>query len=350
MANPRVFFDITIDNQPKGRISFELFNDVVPKTADNFLHLCLGDKGKTSSDVPLSYKGSGFHRCIKKFMLQGGDFTAGNGTGGESIYGEKFEGPGTNGSQFFITTVPTPHLDGKHVVFGRVIGGKSLVRFIENVPTDASDKPLQPVIIADCGQLAEGEEIQRDNKVEGDVYEDYPEDQDGLDESDLAQYIAIADKLKDIGSREFKAGHIENAYEMFSKGLRYLDEHPVVPEDQPVELKNTRYSLLSNKALAALKLGTKTHAKQVISCCNRILKGADEDLFDLKPADKTKALYRRGVARANLGEASAAEDDFKKALELSPNDAAVKSEMARLAKKKEAEIARQRAAYSKMFG
>jgi peptidyl-prolyl isomerase D len=112
----------------------------------------------------------------------------------------------------------------------------------------------------------------------------------------------------------------------------------------------SRYSLLSNKALAALKLGTKTHAKQVISCCNRILKGADEDLFDLKPADKTKALYRRGVARANLGEASAAEEDFKKALELSPNDAAVKSEMARLAKKKEAEIARQRAAYSKMFG
>ncbi|KAJ9118125.1 hypothetical protein QFC22_004027 [Naganishia vaughanmartiniae] len=371
MSNPRVFFDISIDNQPKGRISFELFADVVPKTADNFLHLCLGDKGKTSTGVPLSYKGSGFHRCIKKFMLQGGDFTAGNGTGGESIYGEKFEdenftlkhdkpfllsmanaGPGTNGSQFFITTVPTPHLDGKHVVFGRVIGGKSLVRFIENVPTDASDKPLQPVIIADCGQLAEGEAIQMDNKVQGDVYEDYPEDQEGLDEGDLAQYIAIADKLKDIGSREFKAGHIESAYEMFSKGLRYLDEHPIVPEDQPAELKNTfdRYSLLSNKALTALKLGTKTHAKQVISCCNRILKGADEDLFDLKPADKTKALYRRGMARANLGEASAAEEDFKKALELSPNDAAVKTEMARLAKKKEAEIARQRAAYSKMFG
>lgn len=112
----------------------------------------------------------------------------------------------------------------------------------------------------------------------------------------------------------------------------------------------SRYSLLSNTALAALKLGGKPHAKQVISCCNRILKGAEDDLFELKPTDKTKALYRRGMARAALGEASAAEDDFKKALELSPADAVIKTELARLAKKKEAELAKQRAAYSKMFG
>ncbi|KAK8825410.1 hypothetical protein WA538_003106, partial [Blastocystis sp. DL] len=151
MSRPRVFFDISIGGQPAGRITFELFSDIVPKTAENFRCLCTGEKGKGRQGEDLCYKNSIFHRVIPGFMLQGGDITDFNGYGGESIYGTKFAdesfvvrhdragllsmanaGPNTNGSQFFITTVPTPHLNGHHVVFGQVIDGMDVVKKIES--------------------------------------------------------------------------------------------------------------------------------------------------------------------------------------------------------------------------
>lgn len=160
----KVFFDLTVGGKPAGRVVIGVFGDIVPKTAANFVALATGEKG-------FGYQGTSFHRVIKNFVLQGGDFERGNGTGGKSIYGKKFAdenfkiahfpgalsmanaGPNTNGSQFFITVADTPWLNGKHVVFGQVEEGFDLCQQLQNVEVGQGSRPRQPITIASCGKL-----------------------------------------------------------------------------------------------------------------------------------------------------------------------------------------------------
>ncbi len=167
----KVYFDITIDGEEAGRIVFGLFGNTTPKTAENFAQLTTGEAGIGNSGKPLHFKGSSFHRIIPGFMAQGGDFTAGNGTGGESIYGTKFAdenftlkhskpyllsmanaGPNTNGSQFFITFVVTSWLDGRHTVFGEVLEGFDVINKLEKIGS-GSGTTSKKAVIADCGKL-----------------------------------------------------------------------------------------------------------------------------------------------------------------------------------------------------
>ncbi|KAG5643511.1 Peptidyl-prolyl cis-trans isomerase cyp40 [Asterophora parasitica] len=396
---PKVFFDISIGGKPIGKIAFALYNDLVPKTAENFREcaLCTGEKGVGSSGKPLHFKGSGFHRVIKGFMCQGGDFTAGNGsvhvagrltmeslsgadacffagTGGESIYGEKFEdeafpvkhtkpfllsmanaGPNTNGSQFFITVSQTPHLDGKHVVFGEVIKGKSVVRQIENNPTSSGDVPTLPVVIADSGVLSADDPFLAPANAaatDGDSYEDFPDDEDrDVQQPEIALEIAKARWPNTKASGDLPAQFTPAHYgSPVIESIRYLDVHPVLPDGSSPELKNSYDSLLAplllNSALSAVRAQppSSDNADIAIKNTTRAL-----DRLELNTADQAKALYRRALARVILKDEEEAEKDLLEASKLVPEDAAISGELAKVRQRKKEKRDKEKKAFKKMF-
>lgn len=360
MARQRCYLDISIGDELEGRILVELYNDIVPKTAENFRALCTGEKGiGPHTGVPLHYKGCPFHRVIKSFMIQGGDISAGDGTGGESIYGLKFEdenfelkherkgmlsmansGPNTNGSQFFITTTRTSHLDGKHVVFGRVIKGMGVVRSIEHVNADANDRPTQSVVIADCGEIPEGADDGISNFFkDGDNYPDWPADLDHSSD-ELSWWTDAVDSIKALGNEHFKKQDYKMALRKYRKALRYLDvcwEKDGIDEEKSASLRMIKSQVFTNSSACKLKLGD--------------LKGAllDTEFAMRDKEDNVKALFRQGQAHIALNDIDAAVVSFKKALELEPNDAGIKRELAAAKKKIADRRDQERKAYSKMF-
>ncbi|XP_038887921.1 peptidyl-prolyl cis-trans isomerase CYP40-like [Benincasa hispida] len=360
MGRIRCFLDISIGGDLEGRIVVELYDDIVPKTAENFRALCTGEKGiGPHTGVPLHFKGSCFHLVIKGFMVQGGDISAGDGTGGESIYGMKFDdenfevkherkgmlsmansGPNTNGSQFFITTTRTPHLDGKHVVFGKVLKGMGVVRSIEHATTGDDNCPTADVIIVDCGEIPEGADDGISNFFnDGDTFPDWPAD---LEQSsdELEWWVNAVDSVKVFGNEHYKKQDYKMALRKYRKALRYLDicwEKEGIDEEKSSYLRKTKSQIFTNSSACKLKLGD--------------LKGAllDTD-FAMRDGDNNvKALFRQGQAYMALNDIDSAVESFKKASDLEPNDAAIKKELAAARKKIADRRNQERKAYSKMF-
>lgn len=356
----RCYLDISIGGELEGRIVVELYADIVPKTAENFRALCTGEKGiGPHTGAPLHYKGVPFHRVMKCFMIQGGDISSHNGIGGESIYGLNFEdenfilkherkgmlsmansGPNTNGSQFFITTTRTSRLDGKHVVFGKIIKGRGVIRAVEQTPVGNNDCPVNDVIIADCGEIPEGEDDGVLNFFkDGDKYPDWPGD---LDEkpAELSWWIDAVESAKSFGNEHFKNGNYKMALRKYRKAMHYLDkcwDNEEIDEENSCRLRKIKSQILTNSSSCKLKLGD-----------------AEGALVDTEHAvhtgeDNTKAFFRQGQAHMALNDVEAAVSSFTRALEFAPNDVGIKKEMAAAKRKISDRREQERRAFSRLF-
>eukprot|EP01064_Diplonema_japonicum_P010362 TRINITY_DN1761_c0_g1_i4.p1 TRINITY_DN1761_c0_g1~~TRINITY_DN1761_c0_g1_i4.p1 ORF type:complete len:360 (+),score=75.28 TRINITY_DN1761_c0_g1_i4:153-1232(+) len=336
----RCYFDISVGETPEGRVVIELFDDVAPKTAENFRALCTGEKGgiPEHEEIKMHYKGSKFHRVIPGFMCQGGDFTAGDGTGGWSVFGENFDdeefvkthsgpgilsmanaGPNTNSSQFFITTVDCPHLNGKHVVFGKVIKGMSTVRKMELTPTKKYDVPEKDVTITDCGTLEDGEAdgVASDPS---DQYEEFPQDcTPALTEEEK---VKAGDAVKLLGNNHFKAKEFPQAIAKYQKANRYLSA--VIPTDSnKAEIIKQQIACFSNMAQCYLKLSKWLEAKNATAGAMKLETGDTN----------AKVVFRHSQALFELNQLEEAKTFATKAKELSPEDSGPKDLLAKIAAK-----------------
>lgn len=358
-TNPKIFFDLTSDGKPEGRIVFELFADSVPRTAENFRALCTGEKGIGKKGKPLHYKGSLFHRVIKNFMCQGGDFTDASGVGGESIYGEKFEdenldgkherpfllsmansGPNTNGSQFFITTVPCPHLDGKHVVFGRLIEGRLVVRRLELCDKGDQDRPVKDWVIEDCGELQKDYVFTPVDDGTGDFYEETLADNDvAFDITDRDAVMKAATKIKDVGTSLLKQSDYDRALAKYKKAAGFLADYTGTADPEMVKLQGACWS---NAALSALKNNT---GREAVSTASSAIQ-----LNIVDNAFNAKAYYRQGMGYQLLKNENDAEAALIEAQKLCSSDAGIIQALSKVKTQRAQRLAQQKKSLSKFFG
>lgn len=336
--NPLVYLDISIDGEPAGRIVIKLRSDVVPRTAENFRALCTGEKGIGIYHKQLHLKGTKFHKAISQFMIQGGDIIEDDGSGGESIYGASFEDenfilkhlPGvlsmanmgrhhTNASQFCITTVPCPHLDGTNVVFGEVLAGLGIVNEIQRYGDLETGRPVVDCVISDCGEIIGSvwDVCCRDGTA--DRLPEYPSDYKD-EHISIDQLMSFVRDVKNTGNYHFGEGRFKGAVRKYHKCLRYLNHIcQRLKELKDADIKEhyldirTTYILQCNLNLAACYMKLEDY-RSSLNYCNEVL--------ELDPRNE-KALYRRGQANFALKNYDDALFDLKQADKVAPNNKAV---------------------------
>lgn len=376
LVRPCAYLDISKGDQRLGRIVFELYDDLAPKALENFLSLCKGFDN-------LSYKNNYFHRVIKNFMIQAGDLSNGLydseeypheniGKGGRSIYNDStFEdenlsetlnepfklcmansGPNTNKSQFFITTYPQSHLDGKHTVFGKVIHGKSIIREIESVDTNGNNVPImsERILIENCGEWIQGDPLPNSNasydQIGGDIFEEYPDDDLNIDKESSESVYNASTKIKESGGLLFKNGEKQQAFFKYKKCLRYVMEYFPDPDQEPdwfnkyLDLKKKLYLNLS---IVCLQL---KNFKKCIDYCSYLIE-MDGKLINSQ--DLAKAYYRKGSAQTELKQYKESLQNLLKAQKLLPNDNVISRDVTKCEQLIDQQKKNEKAKYSKFF-
>uniref|UniRef100_A0A3Q4H4H7 peptidylprolyl isomerase n=1 Tax=Neolamprologus brichardi TaxID=32507 RepID=A0A3Q4H4H7_NEOBR len=321
-ANPRVFLDVDIDGERAGRIVLELFADITPKTAENFRALCTGEKGTgKSTGKPLHFKGCPFHRIIKKFMIQGGDFSNHNGTGGESIYGEKFE---DENFHYKVHDLSPGRRFLQSAIFTHAL---QLQTFLGLTQQKLSVCARNTVIIS---KRNDGKNCK--NKIKGSSFTL------ACASFQMEKVLSVAEDVKIMGNNLFKSQDWKGAVKKYSKALRYLEVcGEQVEEEAQKKLEPTALSCYLNTAACKLKMQL---WQEALDSCNEALELSEGN---------TKALFRRAQAWQGLKEYNKAMSDLKKAQETAPEDKAITNELKKVHLKIQEEKEREKKIYAKMF-